>query len=90
MADLGAVVRAVGAPAFVHGISSGGALALLAAAEDIAIAGVSATEPPYRVPGPRTAPERVGRRQHGPADVLARVHVPVLALVPMAFLRQYY
>jgi Alpha/beta hydrolase family len=58
VADLDAVIQAVGAPAFVHGISSGGALALRAAADGAAIAGVSVLEPPYRVAGAPPAPER--------------------------------
>lgn len=56
--DLEAVIRAVGAPAFVHGISSGGVLALRAAAAGLPIAGVSVLETPFRVPGAPPAPPR--------------------------------
>ncbi|AIG77682.1 alpha/beta hydrolase fold protein [Amycolatopsis japonica] len=46
--DLAAVVAALGEPVIVHGISSGGALALLAAAAGVPMARLSVFEPPYR------------------------------------------
>ncbi|MFL6124118.1 alpha/beta fold hydrolase, partial [Actinophytocola sp.] len=47
--DLTAVIDAVGGHAFVHGISSGAALCLVAAAGGAPVDAVSALEPPYRV-----------------------------------------
>jgi pimeloyl-ACP methyl ester carboxylesterase len=47
--DLAAVVDAVGGRAFVHGISSGAGLCLVAAASGVPVDAVSALEPPYRV-----------------------------------------
>ena len=49
--DLAAVVTAAGGSAFVFGHSSGGALALEAAASGVPIRGVAVYEPPY-TPGP--------------------------------------
>ncbi|WP_236005392.1 alpha/beta fold hydrolase [Amycolatopsis pittospori] len=46
--DLAAVVASLGEPVIVHGISSGGALALLAAASGVPMARLSVFEPPYR------------------------------------------
>ncbi|MFC3455292.1 alpha/beta fold hydrolase [Amycolatopsis speibonae] len=46
--DLAAVVAAIGEPVIVHGISSGGALALLAAAAGVPMARLSVFESPYR------------------------------------------
>ncbi|GAA3435804.1 alpha/beta fold hydrolase [Kutzneria kofuensis] len=48
--DLAAVVDAVGA-SFVHGMSSGAALAFLAAAAGLPVRRLSGMEPPYRVAG---------------------------------------
>lgn len=56
--DLAAVIAAVGGSAYVHGQSSGGALALRAAATGVAIPRVSVVEPPYRVEGAPPAPDR--------------------------------
>jgi pimeloyl-ACP methyl ester carboxylesterase len=47
--DLTAVIEAVGGHAFVHGISSGAVLCLVAAASGAPVDAVSALEPPYRV-----------------------------------------
>jgi pimeloyl-ACP methyl ester carboxylesterase len=49
--DLGAVVAAAGAPCFVYGHSSGGALALEAAQRGLDVAGLAVYEPPYMVDG---------------------------------------
>ncbi len=46
--DLAAVVASLGEPVIVHGISSGGALAFLAAAAGVPMARLSVFEPPYR------------------------------------------
>ncbi len=46
--DLAAVVASLGEPVIVHGISSGGALALLAAAAGVPMTLLSVFEPPYR------------------------------------------
>ncbi|HET6288613.1 MAG TPA: alpha/beta fold hydrolase [Amycolatopsis sp.] len=46
--DLAAVVASLGEPVIVHGISSGGALALLTAAAGVPMARLSVFEPPYR------------------------------------------
>ncbi len=46
--DLAAVVASLGEPVIVHGISSGGALAFLAAAAGVLMARLSVFEPPYR------------------------------------------
>ncbi|KZB79449.1 hydrolase [Amycolatopsis regifaucium] len=46
--DLAAVVASFAEPVIVHGISSGGALALLAAASGVPMARLSVFEPPYR------------------------------------------
>ncbi|WP_037306361.1 alpha/beta fold hydrolase [Amycolatopsis orientalis] len=46
--DLAAVVASIGEPVIVHGISSGGALALLAAASGVPMARLSVFEAPYR------------------------------------------
>lgn len=46
--DLAAVAASLGEPVIVHGISSGGALALLAAAAGVPMARLSVFEPPYR------------------------------------------
>jgi pimeloyl-ACP methyl ester carboxylesterase len=54
--DLAAVARATGEAPFVFGQSSGGALALEAAATGVGLRGLVVHEPPY-VPGPSTAPE---------------------------------
>jgi pimeloyl-ACP methyl ester carboxylesterase len=57
--DLTAVIDAVspGRPAFVHGISSGGALALRAVAAGAPVTRVSVLEPPYRIAGAPPPPE---------------------------------
>jgi pimeloyl-ACP methyl ester carboxylesterase len=47
--DLTAVITAFGDRAYVHGISSGAGLCLVAAASGAPIAALSALEPPYRV-----------------------------------------
>jgi len=54
--DLGAVIDAVGAPAGVHTVSSGGAVAYRAIAAGVPIATLSAFETPYRVEGAPTPP----------------------------------
>ena len=54
--DLVAVIEAVGAPAGVHTISSGGAVAYRAIAAGAPIATMSAFETPYRVAGAPTPP----------------------------------
>ena len=51
--DLGAVIEAAGAPAFVFGQSSGGALALEAAGRGLPIRALAVNEPPYAA-GPTT------------------------------------
>jgi pimeloyl-ACP methyl ester carboxylesterase len=57
--DLTAVIEAVspGQPAFVHGLSSGGALVLAAVAAGAPVARASMLEPPYRLEGGPSAPE---------------------------------
>lgn len=57
--DLAAVVEAVspGRPAFAHGVSSGGALLLHAAAAGAPLARVSVLEPPYRIEGAPPPPD---------------------------------
>jgi pimeloyl-ACP methyl ester carboxylesterase len=47
--DLGALIDAVGSPAFVSGLSSGGVLALEAAARGLPIARLAVYEPPFVV-----------------------------------------
>ncbi|MGC5009187.1 alpha/beta fold hydrolase [Streptosporangium sp. DT93] len=76
--DLAAVIGATGGPAFVHGFSSGAALALLGAAAGLPIAMLSLLEPPVtldrpagedeaRADTPRgDAPEDDGARHEGP------------------------
>jgi pimeloyl-ACP methyl ester carboxylesterase len=54
--DLAAVIEVAGAPAFVFGQSSGGALALEAAARAVPIRGLVVNEPPY-TDGPGTSIE---------------------------------
>lgn len=58
--DLAAVVEAAGAgsPAYAHGVSSGGALLLRAAAAGLPLNRLSVFEPPFRVPGAPPAPPR--------------------------------
>jgi alpha-beta hydrolase superfamily lysophospholipase len=58
--DLAAVIDAAGreGTAYAHGVSSGGALLLRAAAAGVPVARVSVLEPPYRVEGAPPAPER--------------------------------
>jgi pimeloyl-ACP methyl ester carboxylesterase len=58
--DLGAVIEAAssGAPVFAHGVSSGGALLLRAAAAGVPVTRVSVLEPPYRIPGAPPPPDR--------------------------------
>ena len=57
--DLAAVVDEVGGGAVhAHGVSSGGALLLRAAAEGVGVRSLSVLEPPFRVPGAPPAPER--------------------------------
>jgi pimeloyl-ACP methyl ester carboxylesterase len=67
--DLAAVLRATGEVPWVFGQSSGGALALEAAATGVAMSGLVVHEPPY-VPGPGTAPETADQL----ADLVARGH----------------
>jgi pimeloyl-ACP methyl ester carboxylesterase len=62
--DLAAVLRATGEAPFVFGQSSGGALALEAAATGVGMRALAVHEPPY-VPGSGTAPET--------ADALAQL-----------------
>lgn len=47
--DIAALIAHFGGPAYLHGISSGGALCLSAASAGLPVAGVSVLEPPYRV-----------------------------------------
>ena len=54
--DLAAVIDAVGAPAGVHTVSSGGAVAYRAIAAGVPIATMTAFETPYRVKGAPTPP----------------------------------
>jgi pimeloyl-ACP methyl ester carboxylesterase len=54
--DLAAVIEVVGAPAGVHTVSSGGAVAYRAVAAGVPIATMSAFETPYRVAGAPTPP----------------------------------
>lgn len=54
--DLVAVIEAIGAPAGVHTISSGGAVAYRAVAAGAPITTISAFETPYRVAGAPTPP----------------------------------
>jgi hypothetical protein len=56
--DLAAVIAAAGAdgPVYAHGVSSGGALLLRAAAAGLPLTRISVLEPPYRVPGAPPAP----------------------------------
>ncbi len=54
--DLAAVIEAVGAPAGVHTVSSGGAVGYRAVAAGVPIATMSAFETPYRVGDARTPP----------------------------------
>lgn len=56
--DLERLIDAVGGTAFVHGMSSGAALALQAAAAGASISRLSVCEPPFRVEGAPPAPER--------------------------------
>src|SRR5215470_16121283 len=56
--DLAAVIAAVGAPALVYGNSSGGVLALRAAAAGVPIGRLAILEPPFRVDGTAALPER--------------------------------
>ncbi len=57
--DLAAVVDEVGGGAVhAHGVSSGGALLLRAAAGGVGVRSLSVLEPPFRVPGAPPAPER--------------------------------
>lgn len=56
--DLTAVIEAVGGDAYVYGMSSGGALSLVAAVAGAPIAGLAVFEPPYRVPDGPPAPDR--------------------------------
>ena len=58
--DLEAVINAVGGTAFAHGMSSGTALALLAAAAGLPISRLSGVEPPYRLPGAPPIDESYG------------------------------
>ncbi|GAA0971475.1 alpha/beta hydrolase [Acrocarpospora macrocephala] len=50
--DLGAVIAAVGGPAFVEGFSSGSVLALYAAGQGLPITKVAMLEPPLDLDGP--------------------------------------
>jgi len=56
--DLAAVIAAAGGgePVYAHGVSSGGALLLRAAAGGLPVTRLSVLEPPYRVPGAPPAP----------------------------------
>lgn len=57
--DLAAVARAAGGDPYVYGHSSGGALALEAAAAGVGMRGLVVHEPPY-VPGPGTSVQTAG------------------------------
>ncbi len=54
--------------AYAHGVSSGGALLLRAAAAGVPVARVSVLEPPYRVEGAPPAPERYTETLQGFVD----------------------
>lgn len=54
--DLAAVIEAVGAPAGVHTVSSGGAVAYRAVAAGVPVATMTAFETPWRVAGAPTPP----------------------------------
>ena len=58
--DLAAVAAEVGGgePVHAHGVSSGGALLLRAAAGGVAVRSLSVFEPPFRTPGAPPPPER--------------------------------
>lgn len=62
--DLAALIDAASpdGTAYLHGISSGGALALHAAAAGLPVRGTSVLEPPYRVPGAPPVPEHYTSR----------------------------
>ncbi|WP_228983850.1 alpha/beta fold hydrolase [Streptomyces sp. DH12] len=70
--DLAAVVAAAGAGAGVHGTSSGGALALEAAAAGVPMGRLSVYEPPYGADG--------DVHDGVPAGLLAGIHARVLVL----------
>jgi alpha-beta hydrolase superfamily lysophospholipase len=70
--DLQALIDLAGGPTFVHGFSSGGILALLAAERGTVIQKLSLLEPPLRVEGTPARGVRHQRRgrqthRHGPA-----------------------
>src|SRR4051794_33783643 len=58
--DLAAVIDAVGAEGsvYAHGVSSGGALLLRAAATGVRVDKISVLEPPYRIDGAPPVPDR--------------------------------
>src|SRR4030081_1430172 len=56
--DLEALIDALGGTAFVHGMSSGAALALHAAAAGASISRLSGCQPPFAGEGAPPAPER--------------------------------
>jgi pimeloyl-ACP methyl ester carboxylesterase len=58
--DLAAVIQASAAPAFVFGHSSGGILALRAAASGVAMRRLAVNEPPLILPGTRPLPPAEG------------------------------
>ncbi len=85
--DLGAVVTAAGEPPFVYGHSSGGALALEAAAAGVALRKVAVYEVPYtgRDPGPALAEAldelaASGRRDEAAERFLALTGAPPEAI----------
>ncbi|MDQ3911095.1 MAG: alpha/beta hydrolase [Actinomycetota bacterium] len=59
--DLGALIKEAGGSAFVHGTSSGGALALEAAASGLAVAKLAMWEPPFSLDESRRPPEETAR-----------------------------
>jgi pimeloyl-ACP methyl ester carboxylesterase len=64
--DIAAVIAAAGSggPAFVHGVSSGGALVLRALDAGLPVARASVIEPPYRIEGaPPPPPDYIGTLQ---------------------------
>jgi pimeloyl-ACP methyl ester carboxylesterase len=79
--DLQAVVAAAGAPAFLFGHSSGGALALEAVIAGLPVTRLVAYEPPYIVEGTRVRPERLAERVSQLLDADKRSEAAELFLI---------
>jgi pimeloyl-ACP methyl ester carboxylesterase len=79
--DLQAVVAAAGAPAFLFGHSSGGALALEAVIAGLPVTRLVAYEPPYIVEGTRLRPERLAERVSQLLDADKRSEAAELFLI---------